>query len=460
MSVEGEWRQMTFVELLSGHRDEVPKDRESDESPPGTYGNGGSGTARLLEAVLERGNLRLALKRAKKNRGSPGVDGMTVIEIGPWLVEHWLEVKEAIVSGIYRPSPVKRQEIPKPGGGIRELGIPTVLDRLIQQAILQVLQPLFDPTFSDFSYGFRPGRSAHDALRQARDYVQEGRRVVVDVDLEKFFDRVNHDVLMGRLERRIEDRRLLRLIRRYLESGVMAQGVVVERFEGTPQGGPLSPLLANVLLDEVDQELERRGHAFVRYADDAQVYVRSKRAGERAFALLRRLFGSLRLRINESKSTIGSAFRTSFLGFAFWAAPGRRVKFRAAPKALDRMRDRVSQLTRRNRGRSVRDVIAELRRYLLGWRGYFRLAETPRRMDELDEWIRHRLRALQLKQWKRGPTTFRKLRVRGASVHLAASIAIGTRRWWWNASKRLHHVIKNSHFDLAGLPRLGRSTST
>ena len=264
MSVEGEERQMTFEELLSGYRGEAPNDRESDESPTGTHGKGGSGTTQLLEAMLERGNLQLALKRVKKNRGSPGIDGMTVSEIGPWLVEHWLGVKEAIVSGTYRPSPVKRQEIPKAGGGVRELGIPTVLDRLIQQAILQVLQPLFDPTFSDFSFGFRPGRSAHGALRQARDYIQDGRRVVVDVDLEKFFDRVNHDVLMGRLEGRIEDRRLLRLIRRYLESGVMAAGVVVERYEGTPQGGPLSPLLANVLLDEVDQELERRGHAFVR----------------------------------------------------------------------------------------------------------------------------------------------------------------------------------------------------
>ena len=413
-----------------------------------------------MEAVLERQNLTLALKRAKRNRGSPGIDGMTVDELLPWLWEHWEDVKAAILAGAYSPNPVKRHEIPKAGGGVRQLGVPTVLDRFLQQAILQVLQPLFDPTFSEYSYGFRPGRSAHGAVRQAQAYIQEGRRVVVDVDLEKFFDRVNHDVLLDRLGKRIEDRRLLRLIRRYLESGVMVNGVVVERYEGTPQGGPLSPLLANVLLDDVDKELERRGHAFVRYADDGQVYVRSHRAGERIFALLRRLYGQLRLRVNETKSQVISAFRCSFLGFAFWAKRGGEAKLRVTKKALGRLQDRVRTLTKRNSGRSMDQVVGTLRSYLIGWRGYFRIADTPRTMESLDAWIRRRLRALQLKQWKRGKTTFRELRARGASVDLAASIARGAHRWWWNACKRLHHVLKNSWSDELGVPRLAPMTST
>ena len=460
MSVEGKWRQMTFEELLSGSRGEAPRARQSDEEPPGTHGSVCSGTAQLLDAMLERQNLLLALRRVKKNRGSPGIDGMTVIELGPWLMTHWREVKAAIVAGTYRPQPVRQKEIPKPGGGVRRLGIPTVLDRLLQQAILQVLQPLFDPTFSDHSYGFRPGRSAHGAVRRAQGYVQEGRRVVVDVDLEKFFDRVNHDVLMGKLGTRIADRRLLRLIRRYLESGVMANGVVVERYEGTPQGGPLSPLLANVLLDEVDQELERRGHAFVRYADDGQVYVRSRRAGERVFALLHRLYGRLRLQINTSKSEVGSAFRCTFLGFAFWMGPGGVVKLRMARKTLERMRDRVRSLTRRNCGRSMAAVVGKLRSFLIGWRGYYRIADTPGVLAALDGWIRRRLRALQLKQWKRGTTAFRELRNRGASVRLAAEVAAHVRRWWWNARLRLHHVFTNSYFEELGLPQLAPMTST
>lgn len=460
VSVEDEWRQMTFEDLLPGNRGEAPNDRQRDESSLGSHESEDSGREQLLEAVLERRNLQSALKRVKKNRGGPGIDGMTVQELGPWLREHWLEVKEALVFGHYRPQPVKRQEIPKPGGGIRELGIPTVLDRFIQQALLQVLQPRIDPSFSEYSYGFRPGKSAQGAVRQAQTYIQEGRRVVVDVDLEKFFDRVNHDVLMGKLEKRIEDRRILRLIRRYLVSGVMANGVLVSRHEGTPQGGPLSPLLANVLLDDVDQELERRGHAFVRYADDGQVYVNSRRAGKRVLALLRRLYGKLRLRINETKSAVGSAFRRDFLGFAFWAAPGKRVKLRVAKKALVRMQDRVRSETRRNGGRSIATTIGKLRSFLLGWKGYFRIADTPGIMRELDGWIRRRLRALHLKHWKRGPTAFGELRNRGASVHLAARIAVNVQRWWWNSKLRLHHVFTLAYFDELGLPRLAQGTST
>ena len=456
MSGEGEWHQMSFEELLSERRGDSPDGRSSDEEPELSHVPRDPGAARLLESVLERRNLQLALRRVKRNRGGPGVDEMRVEELSGYLREHWPRLREEILAGRYRPAPVLLREIPKPGGGTRQLGIPTVLDRFIQQAILQVLQPLFDAGFSDHSYGFRPGRSAHGAVRRARDYVAEGRRYVVDVDLASFFDRVNHDVLMGKLSCRIEDRRLLRLIRRYLSSGVMAAGVVIERYEGTPQGGPLSPLLANVLLDEVDKELERRGHAFVRYADDGQVYVRSRRAGERVFALFRRLYGRLRLRVNESKSRVCSAFHVSFLGFGFWAGRGGGVKLRIARKSLGRMRDRVRQLTRRNSGRSVAATIGRLRSFLIGWRGYFRLAETPRVFDELDGWIRRRLRALQLKHWKRGPTAYRALRSRGASADLAAHVAANLRRWWHNAAMKLHHILDNAHFDELGLPRLGR----
>lgn len=460
MSVESEWRQMTFEDLLSEDRGETPKRGQRDEelsvAPGGEY----SGTASLLESVLARENLQRALKRVKKNRGSPGIDGMTVRELGPWLRDHWLEVKASLLAGTFRPSAVKRREIAKPGGGVRKLGIPTVLDRFIQQAILQVLQPLFDPTFSDHSYGYRPGRSAHGAVRRAQGYIQEGRRIVVDVDLKSFFDRVNHDILMNRLAKRIEDRRLLRLIRHYLESGVMMNGVVMDRYEGTPQGGPLSPLLANLLLDEVDQELERRGHAFVRYADDGQVYVRSRRAGQRVLALLRKLYRGLRLQINESKSKVTRALTTTFLGFSFWVKRGKVVACRASRQALDKLRDRVRSITARNRGRSITTVIQDLRSLLIGWRSYFSLADTPRVMEDLDGWIRRRLRMLHLKHWKRGTTVFRELRARGASKSLAAEIATGARRYWWNACKRLHHVLRTSYFDELGLPRLAQRTST
>ena len=307
-----------------------------------------------MELVCERQNLFAALKRVRDNGGSPGSDGMTTDELPGFLRVHWPRLREDLLAGRYQPQPVRRVLIPKPGGGERALGIPTVLDRFIQQALLQVLQPRFDPTFSDASYGFRPGRRAHDAIRRAQAYVQEGRRFVVDVDLEKFFDRVNHDVLMGRLAKRIADRRVLGLIRRYLDAGVLrlssrADGVVIERHEGTPQGGPLSPLLANVLLDEVDRELERRGHAFVRYADDLNVYVRSRRAGERVMASLRRLYAGLKLHVNEAKSRVARATERKFLGFSFWVAPGRVVKRRVAPEALKRMKETVRAITRRCR---------------------------------------------------------------------------------------------------------------
>jgi RNA-directed DNA polymerase len=346
--------------------------------------------------------------------------------------------------------------IPKPDGGERELGIPTVLDRFIQQALLQVLQPLFDPTFSDASYGFRPGRSAHDAVRRAQTYVQEGRSFVVDIDLEKFFDRVNHDILMGRLAKRIVDRRVLRLIRRYLNAGVLANGVVIERYEGTPQGGPLSPLLANVLLDEVDKELERRGHAFVRYADDLNVYVRTQRSGERVMTSLRKLFGKLKLRVNESKSKVTRATASKFLGFSFWVAARRTIRRRIAPQAIARMKERVRALTRRSAGRSLAQMCKPLGTYLTGWKAYFRLAETPGAFADLDGWVRHRLRAVQLKHWKRGRVIYRELIARGMPDQAARRVAANGRRWWHNSAMGIHMALPNRLFDQLGIPRLAR----
>ncbi|MCI0407782.1 MAG: group II intron reverse transcriptase/maturase [Acidobacteria bacterium] len=413
-----------------------------------------SGTDRLMEEVVEPRNIRTALRRVRQNQGSPGTDGMTVGELPNYLAENGEAIREQLLEGTYQPKPVRRQPIPKKGGGVRELGIPCVLDRLIQQAILQVLQPRFDPTFSEHSYGFRPGRRAHEAVCAAQRYIQEGRRWVVDVDLEKFFDRVNHDVLMGRLEKRIADQRMLGLIRRYLEAGMMADGVIQERHEGTPQGGPLSPLLANVLLDEVDKELERRGHAFARYADDCNVYVRSQRAGRDVMEALRRLYAKLRLRVNEAKSAVARPWSRKFLGYSFWIAPGRQVKRRVAPEALKAMKDRVREITRRTGGRSIPSVAQELREYLGGWREYFQLAETPRVFSDLDGWVRHRLRALQLKQWKRGSTVYRELRARGLSRDAAAQVAGNTRRWWRNAGMVINIALPASLYDRLGVPRL------
>jgi len=436
-------------------RGEAPRGQWSGEAPTATNGNGRSGNDYLMERVVERGNVKAALKRVRQNKGSPGVDGMTVDELLPWLVESWGAIRAQLLDGTYQPMPVREQEIPKSGGGVRKLGIPTVLDRFIQQAILQALQPRFDPTFSEHSHGFRPGRNAHDAVCEAQRYIQDGKRVVVDVDLEKFFDRVSHDVLMGRLEKRIGDKRMLGLIRRYLEAGIMADGVVVERHEGTPQGGPLSPLLANVLLDEVDKELEKRGLCFVRYADDLNVYVRSRRAGEDAMQTLRRLYAGLRLRINEAKSAVARPWDRKFLGYSFWVAAGQQVKRRVAPKALEAMKDRVRDITSRNRGRKMGSVFLELRGFLTGWKGYFRLADTPKIFRLTDQWIRHRLRAAQLKQWRRGTTVYRELRKRGTPERDARGAAAHTRHWWQTASHgALQTALPTSYYDRMGVPKL------
>lgn len=408
----------------------------------------------LLHAALTRENLQQAWKRVKANKGAPGVDGLDIDQSAQMIRTQWPEIRAQLLQGTYRPSPVRRVSIPKPDGGQRELGIPTVVDRLIQQALLQVLQPILDPTFSEHSYGFRPGRSAHQAVKAARAYVQSGKRVVVDVDLEKFFDTVNHDILINRLQRRIDDAGVIRLIRAYLNSAVMVRGVVLQRDKGTPQGGPLSPLLANVLLDEVDKELERRGHSFARYADDCNVYVHSQRAGERVMALLQSMYAKLHLKVNEAKSAVASVFGRKFLGFSVWVAKGAEVKLRVGAKAMTTFKQRIRQLTRRSGGRSMVQVVETLRPYMLGWKAYFAVAQTPSVWRRLDAWIRRRLRAIQLKHWRYGTVVFRELRALGASVDTAKQAASNARRWWYKSDRVLKTVLTIAYFDELGVPRL------
>ncbi len=435
-------------------RGEAESETGRDEASAVRCDREGSGGAPLLEQALTRENLVLAWKRVKANKGSAGVDGRSIEDTADYLKSQWSQIRTDLLAERYRPQPVRRVQLPKSGGGMRELGIPTVTDRLIQQALLQVLQPQIDPTFSDHSYGFRPGRRAHDAVRQAQRHVQDGYRVVVDVDLEKFFDRVNHDVLMHRLSKRIEDKAVLRLIRRYLQAGVMDDGVSMERDEGTPQGGPLSPLMGNVLLDEVDCELERRGHRFVRYADDCNVYVRSQKAGERVLRGMRKSYARLHLKVNESKTAVTSAFGRKFLGYCLWLGPRDEVKRAVAATAIKTYKRRIRQITRRSGGRSLSEVVEELRRYMLGWKAYFRLAQTPKIFRTLDEWLRHRLRALQLKHWRRGTTVYCSLRTMGATRDQAARIASGTRRWWRNSAQGLNRLMPIAYFDSLGVPRL------
>lgn len=435
-----------------GHGEAVPEPA-SDEARRPRHGTANTGPG-LLEAALARENLQAAWKRVKANKGAAGVDGLSIEETAAHLRDEWPLIRNQLRAGTYRPMPVRRVTITKPDGGERELGIPTVTDRLIQQALLQVLQPLLDPTFSKHSYGFRPGRSAHGAVLAAQSYVQSGRRIVVDVDLEKFFDRVNHDILIGRLRRRIGDAAIIRLVRAYLNSGIMDHGVVRERAMGTPQGGPLSPLLANVLLDEVDKELERRGHCFVRYADDCNIYVRSRKAGERVMAFMRHLYGRLKLKVNESKSAVASVFGRKFLGYAFWVAPGGAIKRRVADKPMAAFKRRIRQLTRRSGGRSMGQVADRLRCYVLGWKSYFRLAQTPRVFKALDEWMRHRVRAIQLKQWKRGKTIYRELTALGAKPNVARQVAANSRCWWRNSAMLLNAVLTLKWMGKLGIPRL------
>jgi len=454
MSMHKAMRQMPEESGRAGVvRGEAAHDPASDEAECPRHETTDTGLG-LLGAALTRENLHRAFKRVRANKGAAGVDGLDIDQTALHLKTHWPVIREQLLSGTYRPSAVRRVTIPKPDGGQRELGIPTVTDRVIQQALLQVLQPIVDPTFSGHSYGFRPGRRAHDAVLAAQGYVQSGRKVVVDVDLEKFFDTVNHDILIDRLQKRIEDAGVIRLIRAYLNSGIMSDGVVVQRYQGTPQGGPLSPLLANVLLDEVDRELERRGHCFARYADDCNVYVRSRRAGQRVMAVLRKLYSKLHLVVNEAKSAVASVFGRKFLGYSFWVAKGGVVKRRVANKPMTTFKQRVRQLTRRSGGRSMPEVVQRLRPYVLGWKAYFGLSQTPGVWRELDEWLRHRLRAIQLKHWKRGTTIFRELRALGAPQGVAQRVAANSRRWWRNSAKLLNSVLTIAYYDRLGVPRL------
>ncbi len=433
---------------------EARDDATRDEARPAWQEPEGLGREDLLRQALARENMAVAWKRVKANKGSAGVDGLTIDQMPQYLKTHWPQTRTELLDGTYRPQAVRRVEIPKPTGGTRELGIPTVLDRLIQQALLQILQPLIDPTFSEFSYGFRPGRSAHDAVRKAQQYAKDGYRVVVDVDLEKFFDRVNHDILMDRLAKRIADKTVLRLIRRYLEAGIMMNGVVFERAEGTPRGCPISPLLANVLLDEVDKALEKSGHRFARYADDCNVYLRSQSAGERVLGFLRKQYEKLHLRVNEQKTDVGPVFGRKFLGYCLRRWTGDTVKIAVAPKALDTFKQRIRVITRRAGGRGMVQIAQSLRKYLPGWKSYFRLAQTPTTFRDLDSWIRRRLRAVQLKQWKRGTTIYRGLRNLGASHDVAIQVAATGRRWWHTSRSKLHQVLTVAYFDSLGIPRL------
>jgi RNA-directed DNA polymerase len=381
-----------------------------------------------MEEVCGRENCKQALKRVKANKGSAGVDGMTVQQLPDFLKQHWPAIREQLLSGTYKPQPVRRVEIPKPDGGVRKLGIPTVLDRFVQQAVMQVLQGRWDRTFSEHSYGFRPGRSAHQAVDAAQQYMAAGYRWVVDLDLEKFFDRVNHDKLMMRVARRVQDSRVLRLIRSYLEAGVMKDGVCVRRDDGTPQGGPLSPLLANIMLDDLDRFLEKRGHRFCRYADDCNVYVRSKRAGERVKeAMTRFLTTELSLGVNQAKSGVDEARKRTFLGYSFYTGS----KLRIASKSIKRFKRKVRELTKRNMSISLSKRLAMVSQYARGWMSYFRLTETPSVLRELDGWIRHRVRACIWKTWFRIRTRVRNLRAFGLDERLVRRVANTSRGAWW-----------------------------
>jgi RNA-directed DNA polymerase len=409
---------------------------------------------RLMEEVCEQENCKRALKRVQANKGSAGIDGMTVERLPAYLKKHWRTHREQLLAGTYKPQPVKRVEIPKPDGGMRNLGIPTVLDRFIQQAVLQVLQPRWDPTFSDYSYGFRPKRSAHQAVTQAQQYIAEGYGTVVDIDLEKFFDRVNHDRLMATLARRIADKRMLKVIRAFLTAGVMGNGLVSPVDEGTPQGGPLSPLLSNIVLDELDRELEQRGHRFVRYADDCNIYVRSPRAGERVMESLTDFIKrKLKLKVNGEKSAVARPRDRKFLGFSFTS--GRSAKRRIAPKAILRYKQRVRELTGRTRGVKIETMAAQLAAYLRGWVNYFGRCQTPSVLAELEQWTRRRLRSVIWKQWKRGPVRFAELRQRGIGLDLAAQ-TVGSAHGPWRLanSPALTIALPNAYFDSLGLPRL------
>jgi RNA-directed DNA polymerase len=413
-----------------------------------------------MEDVVERENLKTALAQVKRNKGAAGIDGMSVNDLPAYLKEHWPAIRAQLLDGIYKPQPVRRVEIPKASGGGRLLGIPTVLDRLIQQAVMQVLQADWDGTFSETSFGFRPKRSAHQAVARAQAYIASGYAVVVDIDLEKFFDRVNHDILMGLVAKRVADKRILKLIRGFLTAGAMEGGLVSPTEEGTPQGGPLSPLLSNLMLDVLDKELEKRGHRFVRYADDCNIYVRSHRAGERVMAGIERFLAKrLRLKVNKAKSAVAKPSVRKFLGFSF--TYGSEPRRRIAPQAIARFKARVRELTRRTCGRSLAQIVKELSVYLTGWRGYFGFCQTPSVLRALDEWLRRRLRAIAWKQWKTGRARFAELRRCGVGRILAAKTAGSPHGPWRLAvSPAFHTAMPISFYRSLGLRFLASPATT
>ena len=445
-----------LLAFTSESRGETPAvDREGTEPPVAKRtSESPARDDRLMEEVFDRENLEAAWKRVRRNKGGPGVDGLTIDATADFLREHWPTIREELLDGTYTPQPVLRVEIPKPGGGVRKLGVPCVVDRLIQQAMLQVLQKQWDPTFSEHSYGFRPGRSAHQAVAQAQTYVAEGYAWVVDVDLENFFDRVNHDLLMSRVAARVSDKRVLRLIRALLNAGVLEDGLVRPTDDGAPQGGPLSPLLSNLMLDDLDKELTKRGHRFCRYADDCNIYVRSRRAGERVMASVSQfLTKKLRLKVNEAKSAVARPGERKFLGFSISNDGSER---RIAPKALERFKARIRELTSRTSGVSLEKLIKRLAPYLIGWRGYFRFCQTPQVLSILDARIRRRLRMYLWRQWTSGPNRFKQLRRRGLSKFQAA-VAAGSPTGFWKMSRHVavQTALRNSFFDdEIGLPRV------
>lgn len=408
----------------------------------------------LMERMLSRENLITALKRVEANKGSHGIDDMSVTFLRNHIHENWLTIRQQLEEGTYKPQPVRRIEIPKPNGGVRLLGIPTVTDRFIQQAIAQTLTPIFDPSFSKYSYGFRPNKRGHDAIRKAREYIKEGYRWVVDMDLEKFFDKVNHDKLMSIIARKVEDKRILLLIRRYLQAGVMINGVARDTEEGTPQGGPLSPLLSNILLNELDQELERRGLRFVRYADDANIYVKTKKAGNRVKESITQFIeNKLRLKVNQEKSAVDRPWKRKFLGFTFTST--KEVKIRISPESKKRLKGKIRELTSRSKSISMEQRIERLNRYLIGWCGYYALADTPSIFKELDQWIRRRLRMIIWKQWKTPKTRVKKLKSLGVPKQKAYEWGNSRKKYWRiSHSPILHKTLDNSYWNSQGLRSL------
>jgi RNA-directed DNA polymerase len=424
------WQQQNQLELGFDTSGQSGRDRGSEAFIAARLSESPTGTIRLMESVCERQSMQGALRQVRKNKGAPGIDGMSVEQLPGYLKRHWPKIKAELLAGTYKPLPVRRKEIDKPDGGVRLLGIPTVLDRLIQQAIAQVLQAIWDHTFSESSFGFRPERSQHMAIRQARCYIEEGYRFVVDIDLAKFFDRVNHDRLMNRLSTRVDDKRVLKLIGRFLRSGVMIGGLCEPTEEGTPQGGPLSPLLSNVVLDELDKELEKRGLHFVRFADDCVIYVKSKRAGDRVMQSVSRFITrKLKLKVNEEKSSVTQPGYTKYLGFGFTISK-TNPKIRIHSKSLKRFRERVSEITARKRGRSLETVIAELNEYIRGWWGYFSHCEARSSLRLLNAWVIRRLRSYIWKQWKNRQTRVRELINRGVPRYWAERVGTSRKGPW------------------------------